>query len=105
MPTVHVTDRDGNAHRLHAAEGSVLMEVLRDGDMGIEAICGGQCACATCHCLIDPDWFGKTGARGGDEEDLVSCLDAYDAGRSRLTCQLRVSAELDGLSLTVAPEE
>ena len=53
MATIHVTDRDGHAHRLQAPAGSILMEVLRDEGMGIEAICGGQCACATCHCLIE----------------------------------------------------
>ena len=105
MPTIHVTDRDGNAHRLQAPDGSILMEVLRDEGMGIEAICGGQCACATCHCLVDLDWFGTVGAPGEDELDLVSCLDAFDGGRSRLTCQVQVSNALDGLSLTVAPEE
>ena len=105
MATIHVTDRDGHAHRLQAPAGSILMEVLRDEGMGIEAICGGQCACATCHCLIAPGWFETAGAPGDDELDLVSSLDAYDAGRSRLTCQLEVSDEFDGLSLTVAPEE
>ncbi len=105
MATIHVTDRDGNAHRLQAPDGSILMEVLRDEGMGIEAICGGQCACATCHCLVDADWFGRVGAPGEDELDLVSCLDAFDTGRSRLTCQVQVSDALDGLSLTVAPEE
>ena len=105
MPTIHVTDRDGHAHRLLAPAGSMLMEVLRDGGMGIEAICGGMCACATCHCLIDGEWFGTVGAPGEDELDLVSSLDAYDADRSRLTCQVQVSRALDGLSLTVAPEE
>ena len=105
MATIHVTGRDGNFHRLEAAAGSILMEVLRDEGMGIEAICGGQCACATCHCLIEPGWFETLGAAGDDELNLVSSLDAYDAGRSRLTCQLEVSDAIDGLSLTVAPEE
>lgn len=105
MATIHVTDREGHAHRLQAPAGSILMEVLRDAGMGIEAICGGQCACATCHCLIDTAWFEQVGAPGEDELDLVSCLDAYAAGRSRLTCQLEVSAAFDGLTLTVAPEE
>ena len=105
MPTIHVTDRDGSTHRLQAPDGSILMEVLRDEGMGIEAICGGQCACATCHCLVDADWFGRVGAPGEDELDLVSSLDAFDTGRSRLTCQVQVTDALDGLSLTVAPDE
>ena len=105
MPTVHVTDRAGRAHSLEAAVGSVLMEVLRDQGMGIEAICGGQCACATCHCLIEPAWFETLGPPGEDELDLVSSLDHFDPARSRLTCQLEVTGAFDGLKLTVAPEE
>jgi len=105
MPILIVTDRDGNAHRLQAAPGRTLMEVLRDEGMGVEAICGGQCACATCHCFIDPGWFSKVGPPADDELELVSFLEAYDAGRSRLTCQLEVTTAHDGLTLTVAPEE
>ena len=105
MASIHVTDREGNFHRLDAPEGSILMELLRDEGMGVEAICGGQCACATCHCFIDPAWFEKVGGPGEDELDLVSCLDSFDASSSRLTCQIEVSEALDGISLTVAPEE
>lgn len=105
MAIIHITDRDGRQHSLEATPGSILMEVLRDAGMGIEAICGGQCACATCHCLIEPAWFETAGAPGEDELDLVSSLDCFDPGRSRLTCQLDVSDTLDGLTLTVAPEE
>ena len=54
---------------------------------------------------MEPGWFETAGPPGEDELDLVSSLGAYDAGRSRLTCQLEVSDEFDGLSLTVAPEE
>ena len=105
MPIVHVTDRAGQAHSLQAPVGSVLMETLRDQGMGIEAICGGQCACATCHCLIEPAWFETLGPPGEDELDLVSSLDHFDPARSRLTCQLEVTGAFDGLKLTVAPEE
>ena len=105
MAEIHVTDRDGNQHSLEAREGGVLMEVLRDEGMGIEAICGGQCACATCHCFIDPDWFERLGGRGEDEQELVSYLDCFDSTRSRLTCQVEVTEALDGLRLEVAPDE
>ena len=81
------------------------MEVLRDADMGIEAICGGQCACATCHCYIDVRWSQALERASEDELDLVSYLDAYDAERSRLTCQIEVTESLDGLALLIAPEE
>ena len=81
------------------------MEVLRDQGMGIEAICGGQCACATCHCLLEPGWFAAVGAPGQDELELVSSLDNFDPGRSRLTCQIDITEAFDGLKLTEAPEE
>lgn len=105
MPVIHVTDRDGHSHSLEVREGGVLMEVLRDEGMGIEAICGGQCACATCHCFIDPEWFEKLATRGEDEQELVSYLDCYDPRRSRLTCQIEVTEAIDGLRLEVAPDE
>ena len=105
MVVLMVTDRDGRQHTLEADTGASLMEVLRDADMGIEAICGGQCACATCHCYIDAAWAQKLGRASEDELELVSYLDAFDAGRSRLTCQIQVTDALDGLQLTVAPEE
>lgn len=105
MAVIHVTDRDGNQHRLEATKGGLLMEVLRDEGMGIEAICGGQCACATCHCYIDTDWFSKLEEGDEYEQELLAYLDAHDAERSRLTCQIKVSEALDGLVLTVAPEE
>ena len=105
MPTIHVTDRDGSTHRLQAPDGSILMEVLRDEGMGIEAICGGQCACATCHCWVDADWFAQLPSLSDDERELLSSLDHYDPVRSRLTCQLEITDVPDGLPVTVAPDE
>ena len=104
MARILVTDRDGGRHKVTAAEG-VLMEALRDADLGVAAICGGQCACATCHCFIEPDWAPRLPPADEDEVALISCLDHYDPERSRLTCQIRVTDALDGLPLTVAPEE
>ena len=108
MARITVTDREGRQHTLEADAGASLMEVLRDAEMGIEAICGGQCACATCHCFIEGDWFEKLAELAEpseDERDLVAYLDAFDETRSRLTCQIVVSDALDGLEVTVAPEE
>jgi len=105
MISIHATDRKGRSHQLQVPCGSVLMESLRDSDLGVEAICGGQCACGTCHCLIHPAWLEIVGAPGEDERELLACLDAFDHRRSRLTCQIEVSDALEGLSLTVAPEE
>ncbi len=105
MTTLKVTDRDGRSHTLEAYKGSSVMESLRDEDMGIEAICGGQCACATCHCLLDEAWFEKLTPPGEDEIELLESLDHYEAGRSRLTCQIIVSSEHEALALTIGPEE
>ena len=105
MTTLIVTDRDGRSHTLEAYKGSSVMESLRDEDMGIEAICGGQCACATCHCLLDEAWFEKLTPPGEDETELLESLDHYEAGRSRLTCQIIVSSQHEALELTIGPEE
>ena len=67
------------SHTLEAYKGSSVMESLRDEDMGIEAICGGQCACATCHCLLDEAWFEKLTPPGEDESELLESLDHYDS--------------------------
>ncbi|MBB4210945.1 2Fe-2S ferredoxin [Rhodothalassium salexigens DSM 2132] len=106
MPTIHVTDRDGSQSSFEARPGLTLMEALRGaGYDSIEAICGGNCSCATCHVLIDPDWADTLPPRANDEDDLVADTDAYDETRSRLSCQIAVTDALDGLRLTVAPED
>lgn len=102
---IQVIDRDDRTHRLAARPGGTLMELLRDADLGVAAICGGQCACATCHCLLEPDGKRLTGEPGADERELLASLEHFDAARSRLACQLEVSERLDGLRVTLAPEE
>ena len=105
MTTIFVTDRDGTQHEVNAYDGSSLMEALRDEAMGVEAICSGQCACATCHCLIETSWLSKLPMPSDDESELLESLDHYDTLRSRLTCQIPVGGELEGLTLTVGPDE
>ena len=101
---INVTDRDGNSHEVEGAEGLKLMEVLRDLEYGVEAICGGMCSCATCHVYVDPGWMGKLAAREYDEEDLLDALDGRQE-TSRLSCQIELTPALDGISVTIAPEE
>ena len=105
MATITATDRYGKTRVLEAYDGTSLMEVLRDEGMGIEAICGGQCACATCHCFIDIRWVGDLEPAEDDEVDLLSSSDYYDKATSRLTCQIPVSEALTGIKVTVAPTE
>lgn len=105
MPVIHVTDRAGNKTELSANSGESLMENLTaNGYDDIEAICGGGCACATCHVYIDGDWAGKLPKRDVDEEDLVSGEGSYDEARSRLSCQIEVTDALEGMTITLAPE-
>jgi 2Fe-2S ferredoxin len=105
MAKMVVTDRDGNEHELEGRPGLKLMETLREYDYGVTAICGGLCSCATCHIFIDPEWTGRLPAPQSDEKELLVELQYYDAERSRLSCQVDFTESLDGLRLTVAPDE
>ncbi len=104
MARIHVTDREGEYLVIEAQTGVSVMETLRELDNGVEALCGGMCSCATCHSYIDPEWFDKLPPRSPEEDELLSELE-YVREHSRLTCQVRFSEDLDGLTLTVAPEE
>ena len=104
MARIYVTDRMGESLVVEGQTGASVMETLRELDNGVEALCGGMCSCATCHCHIDPSWRDRLPPRSPEEEELLSELE-YFTEDSRLTCQLRFSEELDGLTLTIAPEE
>lgn len=104
MTTLNVIDRDGVEHQLKAAPGATLMEVLRDQDMGVTALCGGMCSCATCHVYIDDAWVSKLPAAQSDETEILGEVPDRQAN-SRLSCQISITPACDGLKLTVAPEE
>ena len=104
MARIQVTDRAGETLLIEGQTGASVMETLRELDNGVEALCGGMCSCATCHSYIDPSWRDKLPPRSDDEEELLSELEHFTEN-SRLTCQLQFSEELDGLTLTIAPEE
>jgi ferredoxin, 2Fe-2S len=104
MTTLNVIDRDGVEHQLKAAPGATLMEVLRDQDMGVTALCGGMCSCATCHVYIDDAWVNKLPAAQSDETEILGEVPDRQAN-SRLSCQISITPACDGLKLTVAPEE
>jgi 2Fe-2S ferredoxin len=105
MPTIFVTDRAGNQHTLKVDNGLTLMEPLREIDNGIEALCGGMCSCATCHVFVTPEWFAKLPGRHSDELELLESTECFRDGESRLACQVKVTDAIDGIRLTVAPEE
>jgi ferredoxin, 2Fe-2S len=105
MARMLVTDRDGMLHEVEGQLGVKLMETLREYEYGVTAICGGLCSCATCHIFIDPEWMPRLPAPQGDEKELLVELQNYDPERSRLSCQVDFTEALDGLPLTVAPDE
>ena len=101
MPTVTFIDPNGTQLSLQGEEGLSLMELaVSNGVEGIEADCGGACACATCHVYIDDAWTAVTGSPIGDEVDLLELAVDPQAG-SRLACQIRLTSELDGLVVRI----
>ena len=98
-----VTDREGQVHELDARDGWRAMEVIRDANLPLSAECGGACACATCHVYVDEAWTDKLPAAQQQEIDMLDFGVAVQEN-SRLSCQIKVSDELDGLKVTLAPE-
>jgi len=106
MATIYVKDREGEDYVVEIDAGSTLMEPLRELNGGVvEALCGGMCSCATCHVFVAPEWFAKLPPRSDDELELLEGTECFNEGQSRLCCQVEMTNELDGLHLTVAPEE
>jgi len=99
-----VKDLDGETHKIEAQPNDRLMEVLREFEWGVAAICGGMCSCATCHVIVDEQWADSFPPREMDEEELLEFLDHFEAN-SRLSCQLELQEKHDGLSVVLAPEE
>lgn len=104
MPVMRVVDRDGVEHVVEGKTGLKLMEILRELDYGTAAICGGMCSCATCHVFIDREWLPKLPKPMSDERELLTELVHYQEN-SRLSCQVDFVETLDGLRLTIAPDE
>lgn len=99
---IHVTDREGKEHTLEALPGWRVMEVIRDWGLPIKAECGGACACATCHVYVDGEWTDRV--RPAEDEELDMLDEAFNVeDNSRLSCQLLMSEELDGLKVRLAP--
>ena len=103
MPKIIITDRSGKKSEIEYDSNFTLMETLRDKGYDIEASCGGCCACATCHVYIDEKWINKLKNMEDDEESMLD--QAFDVkNNSRLSCQIDLSEELDGLEIEIAPE-
>ena len=97
MVKINFTDHKGETRTVDVEAGATVMEAaIRNAIPGIEAECGGACACATCHVYVDAPWGEKVGAPTPMEEDMLDF--GFDVRpNSRLSCQIKVSDELDGL--------
>jgi 2Fe-2S ferredoxin len=105
MPKITFIEPDGVSHTVEAEIGATVMETaLRNDVPGIIASCGGSCACATCHVHVDEAWLPVVGARSPEEEDMLDSAVDVDA-TSRLSCQIKVVEELDGLKVTIAARQ
>jgi len=105
MPEILITDRDGNEIPVQGTNGFTLMETIRDeGDFSLAAICGGMLSCSTCHVYVDPTWADRLPAMTREERELLEESSHYESN-SRLSCQIEIKPELDGLRVTVAPED
>lgn len=98
------TGRDGAQHHIDGVVGWSLMESLREGGLAeMSAMCGGCCSCATCHVYVQPEFFERLSPISEDESDLLDGS-GQRTEYSRLSCQVRITPELDGLNVEVAPD-
>ena len=105
MAKITYIEHNGTEHVVDVANGLTVMEGARDnGVPGIEADCGGACACSTCHVYVAEDWTDKLPAKEAMEADMLDFAWEPDPVRSRLTCQIKVTDALDGLVVTM-PEK
>ncbi|VAW19795.1 Ferredoxin, 2Fe-2S [hydrothermal vent metagenome] len=105
MTKITFVEADGTRHETDAENGSSVMETaLGAGVQGIVGECGGACTCATCHVYVDEAWSEKTGAPSAMEEDMLDF--AFEVKpNSRLSCQITVKDELDGLVVFVPSQQ
>ena len=97
MPKITYIEHNGTAHTVDVDEGLSVMEgAVNNGVPGIDADCGGSCACATCHVYVDPAWEALTGEKNESEAAMISFANGVEPN-SRLSCQITVTAALDGL--------
>ncbi|MEQ8860305.1 MAG: 2Fe-2S iron-sulfur cluster-binding protein [Pseudomonadales bacterium] len=101
MPKITFVTHDGTEHTVDGEVGLSVMRAAIDNLVpGIDADCGGECSCATCHVYVDPDWMAKVGQPEDREESMLD-LNPERETNSRLSCQIPVTEDLDGLKVTV----
>ncbi|HVY84546.1 MAG TPA: 2Fe-2S iron-sulfur cluster-binding protein [Caulobacterales bacterium] len=97
MPKITYIEANGKEHVIDAPVGQTVMEAaIKHGVPGIDADCGGACACATCHVYVDPAWAEKTGEASSMEQSMLDFANDVEE-TSRLSCQIKVTDDLDGL--------
>ncbi|WP_295632049.1 2Fe-2S iron-sulfur cluster-binding protein [Novosphingobium sp.] len=105
MPKLIVVDRAGVEKTMEAQTGLTLMEAIRDNGFDeLLALCGGCCSCATCHVYVDPAFADKLPPMSEDENDLLESSDHRNE-TSRLSCQVPLTADMDGLKVSIAAED
>jgi 2Fe-2S ferredoxin len=104
MAQMVVVDRDGKEHKIEAKSGLKVMEILRELDYGVAAICGGLCSCATCHVYVDPAWAARLPKPQSDELELLRELPDFKEATSRLSCQVDFTEALSGIKVAIAPD-
>ena len=105
MAVLNVIARDGEESVIESDTGYSIMDIMQSNGQDVAAICGGVCSCATCHIYVSPAVMAKLPARGDDEQVLVEESEYYREGESRLSCQVEFTEELDGIQVTLAPED
>lgn len=106
MPKVTYFAPDGTETTLEARVGDSVMDIaVKNGVKGIVAECGGSCSCATCHVYVDEAFLSEVGEAGPLEDDMLDGAASERKATSRLSCQIKMSDALDGLKVTIAPEQ
>lgn len=106
MPNLRIRTSDGAERQYDVAHGTSIMQVaLRDGVPGMVAECGGALTCATCHVYVDEEFVGAVGEVDIDEDELLDGAAAERRPCSRLSCQIEMNDELDGIVVEIAPAQ
>ena len=100
MPRMTFIDRDGTRHEVEAPVGLSILEIAHRNDIDIEGACEGSLACSTCHVVIDPEWYELLEEASEDEEDMLDLAFGL-THTSRLGCQIKMTPELDGLTVSL----
>jgi len=106
MPKITYVDADGTEHPVDAKSGVSLMEnAIANNIDGIEAECGGSCMCATCHCFIEGDWATKLPAMESEEDEMLGFAAEERQDSSRLSCQIKVTDDMEGMVVRLPAEQ